>query len=59
MDWVLLAWVALGATFSASCLGLYARLSAAARAFDRDLMLLAAVGASLGVLTASRPQWMW
>jgi len=56
MDWVPLAWAALGATFSASCFGLYARLSAA---FDRDLLLLAAAGVSLGMLTASRPQWMW
>ncbi|MGJ7543356.1 hypothetical protein [Variovorax sp. LT1R16] len=59
MDWVPLAWATLGATFSASCFGLYARLSAAASSFDRDLMVLAAVGASLGMLTVCKPHWMW
>lgn len=59
MDWVPFAWVTLGATFSAACLGLYARLSAAVRSFDQDLAILAAIGASLGAVTASSPHWMW
>lgn len=59
MDSMPFVWATLGATFSAACLGLYARLSAAARSFDRDLATLAVVGASLGALTASKPHWMW
>lgn len=59
MDPMQFVWATLGATFSAACLGLYARLTAAARSFDVDLATLAAVGASLGAITASNPHWMW
>lgn len=52
-------WAAVGAAFSAACFGLYARFSALAGSFDRDLVVLAAAGAWLGVLTALRPHWMW
>lgn len=59
MDGVPVLWAMLGAAFSAGCFGLYARLSAAARSFDQDLVFLAAIGVSLGMLTAARPHWMW